>query len=181
MAGNPSNAALWADADVYVAFLSDTPNPTIPSDADAAFNSDWDLIGLLDGDAGFVESREKDETDHFAWGGILVKTGRRNYKEQHTFTALEWNVTTERLYRPGSDTPGVWKVALRPERVMVALEMREGDVTKRLISYHECEVDVDGDVTRNESDIASIPFRITVYPDGSGNLWTVQDNTPASS
>src|SRR5690606_23745136 len=91
MAGNPQNAALWADADVYVAFLADVASPTVPADADTAFGVDWDLIGLLDGDAGFVESREKDETDHFAWGGILVKTGRRNYKEQHTFTALEWN------------------------------------------------------------------------------------------
>lgn len=180
MSGDTSNARLWADADVYIAFDTTT---AAPADGDTPFGVGWDLVGLLDGDDGFTESRESDETDHFAWGGILIRTGRRNYKETHSFTALEWNVTTERLYRPGSDAlvagSGIWKVALVPERVKVAFETIDGDITKRLIAIHEAEVQVDGDVDRNESDISALNFMATIYPNADGELWTVQESTPA--
>lgn len=177
MAGDASNARLWADADVYVSFDLDA---TVPATVATEFSVDWDLVGLLDGDAGFTESRSMDETDHFAWGGILVKTGRRNYKETHSFTAMEWNETTERLYRPGSDTPGTYKVALQPERVLIAFETREDGIVKRLISTYEVEVVVSGDVNRNESNISSLEFVATIFPNADGELWTVQETAEGS-
>ena len=73
MAGDPSNARLWADADVYVSFDTEAANP---ADVDTPFGGDWDLVGLLDGDDGFTESRDEDVEDLFAWGGILVRTAR---------------------------------------------------------------------------------------------------------
>ncbi len=176
MSGDAANARLWADADVYVAFDLETDPP---ADADTAFGAGWDLVGLLDGDQGFVEARAEDVTDHFAWGGILMKTGRRNFKLTKTFTAFEHNDTTFRLRWPGS-TQGGNIVVPRPERILVAFETREGDVVHRLISAYQAEVTLDGDVTENESDPASLAFVATIYPDAAGVLFTEQNSETGS-
>jgi hypothetical protein len=177
MSGDPSEARLWADADVYVSFNLDAAVPaTVDDDFDLG---DWELVGLLDGDAGFVESRNQDKTDIYAWGQVLVRTSRRNYKETHTFTALEWNDTTKRLYRPGS-TDTVWKVAKKPERVLVAFETREDDTVTRIITAYQAEIEVNGDVTRNETDLSKLPFIATIFPTDDGDLWTVQETASGS-
>jgi hypothetical protein len=176
LSGDPSNARLWADADVYVSFDLDA---ALPATVDDDFGVDWDLVGLLDGDAGFVESRNQDENDIYAWGQILVRTSRRNYKETWTFTALEWNETTERLYRPGSVAGVTWKVPVY-ERVLVAFETREGDTIHRAISAYQAEILIDGDVTRNEPDLSKLVFKATIFPNADGDLFTIQDTATGS-
>lgn len=176
MSGDPTNARLWADADVYVAFDTEAPNP---SDASDPFGEEWDLIGLLDGEEGFVESREEEVNDHFAWGGILMRTSRRNFKLMKSFTAFEHNDTTRRLRWPGSD-PGEIKVP-RPERIKIAFETREGGRVHRLISAFEAEVVPDGDFTENESDPASLAFASTIFPDADGVLFVEQETEPVSA
>lgn len=176
MAGDPSQANLWADADVFVTF---DLAAVVPADDATPFAAEWELVGLLDGDAGFTEARNEDESDIFAWGGVLVRTSRRNYKETWTFTALEWNDTTKRLYRPGS-TATTWKVP-RLEWVKIAFENREGDTVKRAISAYRAQVKVDGDVTRNESDLSKLTFMATIFPSADGDLFTVQESAVVSS
>lgn len=175
MAGDPSNAKLWAEADVFIAFDTDEANP---ADADTAFGSGWDLVGLLDGDEGFTESRDEDVTDHFAWGGILMKTGRKNFKLTRTFIAFEHNEVTRQLRWPGSD-PGELKVP-RPVRVKIAFETREGSEVHRVISRYQAEVTVNDDITENESDPAALPFLVTIFPDDDGVLFDEQSNVDAS-
>lgn len=176
MAGNPLNARLWTHADVYVSFDLDAPNP---ADVNTAFSVDWDPVGLLDGDAGFVENREQEETDHYVWGNILVRTTRRNYKETHSFTAFEDTAITQRLYRPGSSA-GEYSVP-EVESCKVAFETREGTSIKRLISKQRCEVTLNGQRTVNESGLATYPLIATVYPDGDGVLFVVQETDPVAS
>jgi hypothetical protein len=98
MSGNTENARLWADADVYV-----TPDlaAVVPADADTAFSAAWGLVGLLNGEDGFTQSREEEKNDHYAWGGILVRSSRRNFKLTEKFSALEDNATT----RSGRSSP----------------------------------------------------------------------------
>jgi hypothetical protein len=184
MAGSPTNASLWPDADVYVGAL-DATNPT---DADTAFDSDWDFVGLLDGDAGFGNSREEEKTDLFAWGGILVRTSRRNFKMSRTFTLLEDNDVTRELIWPGSSATELF--VPRPQRIKIAFEVREGDRVQRLISTDVgADVEVDGDYSDTESDLTRYPMRATIYPDpntvstvtGAALLFVRQDNAPASS
>src|SRR5699024_9837387 len=59
MAGNPDNASLWVEADVFV-------NPdldgAIPASIDEEFDPTWGLVGLLNGDDGFVTSRSEDKS-----------------------------------------------------------------------------------------------------------------------
>lgn len=161
MSGDPSNATVWPDADVYVG-ATDAVNP---ADADTAFGITWDLVGLLDGDAGFVQNRSEDVSDLFAWGGIIVRTTRRNFKQTISFTALEDNEVTRDLIWPGSE-PGELVVP-RPARIKIAFEMREGDTVKRLISAYEAEVSVNGDINDNETDLTKYELIATIFPDTS--------------
>lgn len=161
MAGDINNASFWADADVYVGAL-DAVDPT---DIDAVFGVGWEQVGLLDGDAGFTFSRDEEKTDHYAWGGIIVRTRRRNFKQTISFTALEDNEVTRGLIWPGSPVGEL--VVPRPAQVKLALEMREGDKKRRLITAKYAEIEVDGDINENEADLTQYALLATVYPDAS--------------
>lgn len=169
MAGDPLNANLWTDADVYV---STNLSATLPANASTPFGVDWDLVGLLDGDEGFPESRDEDTDDKFAWGGILVKTSRNHFKLTKSFTALEDNATTYSLLWPGSSATQI--VVPRPVKVLVAFENREGDKVRRLITANYGEVSLDGDHGENETDLESMAFTATIFPTGAGVLFNRQ-------
>lgn len=159
MGGTPANASLWPDADVYVAALG----TAAPASVDDPFGAGWDLCGLLDGEAGFVSSREEQVTDLFAWGGTIVRTSRRQFKLSRTFTLLEDNETTRELIWPGSTATEIF--VPRPQRILLAFELREGARVQRMISAYQAEVNVDGDVTENETDLTKYPMRAVIYPD----------------
>lgn len=179
MSGSPEQANIWGDANVYVAFDLEAENPATIEDE---FGADWELVGLLDGEEGFSDTRDEDTEDHYAWGGILIRTSRRNFKWSRTFTALETNDVTDRLRWPGSTASEiVVPSGNRIESVKVAFEVIDGDETRRLISRERAEITVDGDTNENEQDIASVPFRATVYPDSDGVLFDRQDNSFTSS
>lgn len=182
MSGNPENATLWPDADVYIATDVDEANP---ADETAQFGAGWDLVGLLDGDAGFAHQREEEESDVYAWGGILVRTTRRNFKATVAFTALEDNDTTRGLVWPGS--PAGSLVVPRPARVKVGLETREGDTIKRLITALYAEVKLNGEIKDTEADITRYELLATIFPLPSetpgepATLWVEQTNVGASA
>jgi len=166
MAGNPENASLWADADVYV---SQTPfTATIDQDLPIA-----GLVGLLSGDAGFGNTREMESNDFYAWGGILVRTSNRNIKVMKSFTLLEDNANTRAIVWPGSTATKL--VVPRPSRMYLGFELREGDRTRRLITVRPAQVMVDGDFSESEGDLTQYPISATIYPNGAGELFDVQD------
>lgn len=169
MAGDTANASLWADADVYIALDEGAANP---STVDNDFDGDWELVGLLDGEAGFTESREEEKSDHYAWGGILVRTSRRNFKLTRKFIALESNPAVRALVYPGS-TAGTIRVPTR-NRFKIAFETREGDVVRRLISSLYAEVDEVGDIVESEADLTKREITVVIYPTASGDLFVVQ-------
>lgn len=168
MAGDPTNASIWPDADVFVGPL-DADNPATVDDP---FPAEWGLVGLLDGEQGFTQSREEETNDHYAWGGILVRTSRRNFKLTIGFTALEDNPETRELIWPGS--PPGQLIVPRPVRLKVAFETREpvgeDEKIKRLISHHQAEITVNGDITDNESDLTRYELLATIFPSGDGVL-----------
>ncbi len=170
MAGDPTKASHWPDADVYVAPLA----TAVPATAATAFGVGWNLVGLLDGDSGFPEAREEDVADHYAWGGILVRTTRRQFKSTKRFTALEDNTTTKALIWPGSTTTAL--SVPRPINQLVAFETREGAKIKRLITANYAQVAIDGDITDSEGDLTRYEFIATIFPTGAGVLFTRQDS-----
>lgn len=161
MAGDPSLATIWPDADVYVAPVG----TALPATAGDAFPVGWELVGLLDGEAGFAHSRDEDRGDLFAWGGVLVRRSRRNFKAAVAFTALEDNETTRSLVWPGSTETEI--VVPRPSPILIAFETREGDAVKRLISKKHAEVDVDGDIVDKEDDLTKYELVASIFPDTS--------------
>ncbi|MFE9935848.1 Ig-like domain-containing protein [Streptomyces hirsutus] len=170
MAGDPTKANLWTDADVYVSW---NLNAALPADANTPFGPEWHLVGLLDGDEGFPETRDEDTDDKFAWGGILVRTSRNHFKLTKSFTCLEDNETTRKLVWPGSTATKI-KVPV-PERVKVAFETREGDKVRRLATslYGECQLD--GDHGENEVDLESATIACTIFPNANKDLFDRQD------
>ena len=175
MSGDASNARQWADANVYIAF---SLAETIPADIDTAFGAGWDNIGLLNGDSGFVESREEDQTDFFAWGGLLIRTARRNYVQTHKFTALESSLdVVDRLRYPGSTNAEiVVPSGNRIEPVMVAFETIDQAITRRVITRNFAEVTVDGDTTESEQALTEISLMAKIFPDTSGVLFDRQSH-----
>jgi uncharacterized protein YjdB len=172
MSGDPTKANLWTDADVYVSTNLDA---ALPADANEAFGADWNLVGLLDGDDGFPETRDEDTNDLFAWGGILVRTSRQHFKLTKSFTALEDNDTTFALIWPGSTKTKI-KVP-RPARVKIGFEVREGDKTRRLISSLYAECSLDSDHGENETDLESATIACVIFPTADGDLFDRQ-STP---
>ncbi|MFV0315446.1 MAG: hypothetical protein ACK5O2_00595 [Microthrixaceae bacterium] len=174
MAGNPDNASIWADADVYV---GDT-DATDPADIDTAFGATWDLVGLLNGDAGFTDAIEEDVQDHYGWG-VHVRTSRRNFKLTRGFTVIEDNDVTRELLWPGSTAAKLYQP--RPQRIKIAFETRDGAKKLRYISAFEAEVGWDGDINWSEAELTAFPLIATIYPDvsdtnalGGALLWNRQ-------
>ncbi len=168
MAGNSDNASLWADADVYVAPVG----TAIPTSASTPFAAAWTLCGLLDGGDGFTQSRNEDTADFYAWGGILVRTSRKNFKLTDKFSLLEDNAVTRGLIWPGSTDTSL--IVPRPQPVLYARELREGTKVKRLITAKHAVIEVDGDLVENESDLTKYGMIATIYPTSAGVLFTRQ-------
>lgn len=168
MSGTPANASVWADADVYIA-----PTGTAhPADASTPFGSGWLLAGLLDGGDGFEESRNEDKKDHYAWGGILVATTRKNFKLTKKFTLLEDNTTTRSMIWPGSTATSI--IIPRPADILIAFETRVGGKVKRLISADHAQVDLVGSLKDGEEDLTKAQMEATIFPTTAGVLFTRQ-------
>ena len=181
MAGNPSNVNIWDEADVYVLFPDAlTPGESVedhlPATIDEDMPAEWDLVGLLDGDGGFGESRDWDSTDHFAWGFGKIKVSRRNFAMQRTFTALEENATTDRLYSPG-DTLTHVRVQ-KPAEAYFTFELRNqaDGRKKRLTTTMPCPTTAP-EKNENESDLASKEFTVDIFPNSNRELFIKQDAT----
>lgn len=165
MAGDPSNAALWANADVYIGEIGATP----PTDIDTPFGMDWEVLGLLDGDVGFEHSGDfQNKNDFYAWGGLLVRSARRNWKQQVKFTGLETNEAVLRLYSP-------YEVPDPSDKFLLGLETTEGDAVHRVITANYAQVDAREPLKASESELQKYGFTCTIYPDANGVLWTPQD------
>jgi hypothetical protein len=172
MSGNPDNASIWGDADVYVA--TDL-NAEIPASIDVDFGLEFDIVGLLDGDAGFEESRSQDNSDFFAWGGLLIRTARKNFKLTRKFVCLEENAVTLGLIWPDSGQ-GERRVP-KVKRVKLGFETLDGTNKKRVITRRYAEVAEVGTIKDSESELTKIEITVDIYPDADGVLFDVQPDS----
>lgn len=173
MAGNAENVSLWRDADVYIAPVG----TTAPDDVTDAWAVDWDAVGLLNGDDGFSQNRDEQSSEHYAWGGKLVKSVRSNHKRTFTFVCMEDNETVFALVNPGSSrstTLGVTTASISiPEysEFAVGMEVREGDKIMRRICAR-ASVEEIGEIKESEKDPTVFEVTVVVYPDSNGVLFT---------
>lgn len=168
MSGNTANAAVWANADVYIAPVG----TAIPANSSTPFGIGWELVGLLDGADGIEEARTEDKKDHYAWGGILVATTRKNFKLTKKFSVLEDNAVTRSLIWPGSTATEVSVPVV--QNVMVAFETRTGGKVKRLITREYAQIDLEGTLKDSEEDLTKATLTATIFPDSNGVLFDRQ-------
>lgn len=178
MAGDPTKVDMWGGADVYKAPVG-TPFPT---DVSTPWASPWEAVGLLDGDEGFVMARDDETSEHFAWGGLLVKKKRSKHQRTIRFVALEDNEIVFELVNPGSErsttgglTTSVVKIPVSAEFAF-GFELREGNKVKRRF-VERGEVTEVADITESETDPAVYDMTTTLYPDAEGVLYTELSGT----
>jgi hypothetical protein len=172
VAGDIENPRIWVNADVYVADVgADEPN-----DVTAEWPSAWAPLGLLSED-GMTEANEQELTDHYAYGGILVRTTKSKQKRTIQVAALEDNPTVWSLVNPGSEATSGGGVTTREVKIRNApdprafgLELRDGDITSRIV-IPRGEVTEVGDRSIVDNQMAMFELTITVYPDAEGVLY----------
>ncbi|MGA5869251.1 hypothetical protein [Streptomyces cinereoruber] len=171
MAGDTDNPRLWEGADLYVAPVG----TTAPTDIATPLAAAWKAAGLLSED-GASESRDQDSTDHYAWGGVLIRTTRSKHKRTITVTCLEDNLVVFDLVNPGSTASTTGGVTTRTVKVPknnpkgFLLELRDGDVTMRR-AIPKGEVESVGEVTLSDSELTAYELTITIYPSADGTLY----------
>lgn len=173
MAGDATNTALWTDADVYIAPVGTDG----PADVTSAWPSAFDAVGLLDGGEGFTVARDEDTSEHYAWGGVLVKKTRSKHKRTIRFVAMEDNDTVFALVNPGSTrtvAAGVTTATVKVPRYTdfaIGFEMREGDKIKRRY-VRRATVEQIADITESEGDPTVYDITVVLYPESDGTLYT---------
>ncbi|MGC5319313.1 hypothetical protein ACPXB5_11305 [Micromonospora arida] len=181
MAGDPTKAALWSGADVYV---NETVGDDGPEDLTTAWAAEWENAGLLDGEEGFEEERDEDSEEYYAWGGILVKKTKSKHKRTIKFVCLEDNLVTFGLVNPGSTrttatgvTTSVVKVPTGRE-FAIGFEVRDGKKRKRRI-VKRAEVDTVDAVKEAETELTVYTITVVIYPEADGTLYTELSGTIA--
>ena len=181
MSGNPDNAAIWTGADVFIDLTSAALGPT---DVATAWASDWKAVGLLDGDEGFTEARSEESSEHYAWGGILVKRTRSKHKRTITFAALEDNPTVFAIVNPGSTRTTDSQTGLTTSSIKVpapipfsiGFEVRDGDTVKRRWT-RKAEVESIDDVKESEGDPTVYKITVVLYPESDTTLYHEVEGT----
>lgn len=178
MAGNPNNVSLWDEADVYVLFPEDiaageTIEDYFPTTAEADWPEEWKIAGLLDGGAGFEESRDRDSTKHPAWGYGAILTSFKDAEYERTFTCLEDNPTTGRLKSNNDTATDVVVSTHTPAFLGFETRDRRGKVRRR-ITRRAADVVFNGG-TENDSDLDAAEFTAMIYPDDEKRVFFKQD------
>jgi hypothetical protein len=186
MAGDPAKTAVWGGADVLIGSLTATiPASGAPftmnetSGGTAGVTTEWDFVGLLNGDDGFTENIEADSTDHNAWGYGVVATTYQGQKVTKTFTALEDNEVVMNLvydasgvtFNPDGTYTGVLKVKDYTEKVKIAFVTTSGDSEKRRISHNYATIMPDDAGSESETALQSKGFTATIVPSTDKSLW----------
>jgi hypothetical protein len=172
MGGQPANVDIWDSADVWIHRMTKgdgslwTIDEIVPTSVtqgfDAVSAAEWELVGLLNGENGFAESVEFDESSYNAWGYGEILKAYRNRRLQRTFTALERNAVTEYLESPGDTATHV--VDAKPARVFLGFETRtDNNKVKRRITTVPATV-ASGGRTDNEQDMASVEYTCSIFP-----------------
>lgn len=185
MSGDPNNANVWNDADIYIGTLG----AALPATIDDPWGVDWDLAGLLDGQAGVVESEDfQDDEILWSWGGVATRQILARPLYARTFTFHEYNDVTRAVVYPGSTTTK--RYASRPQRVALGFEFRDGDlaITEREATTGFAVIRRDGEITRSESGLAVYPMRAVIFPNSEDlsletnapSLWDVQRTSGGS-
>jgi hypothetical protein len=171
MSGDTENPRIWLNGDVRVADVGSTA----PTDTDTAWAGAWEALGLLSDD-GMIESRNNSTQDHYAWGGILIRTTRNQHMRTFRVTALEDTPVVRDLVDPGmtaAESDGVTTRTVKvptSNRKAFGIETTDGEITRRIVIPRGEVIEV-ADVNAQDDDMQMFEMTIHVYPDSDGVLY----------
>lgn len=172
MAGNTEDVRIWTGADVYAG----PTTSTAPTDVATALDTDFEPLGLIDQDAGIGEEFSSDDTDHYAYGSVLVRKTSIKTKVTLSLTALENSDLVYQLANPGSDSEtagGITTRTNRPKNLGLAirsfvLEKTDGDITSRLY-IPRGQVTIAGSRTTSDNEMYGTPLVIDILGASDGD------------
>lgn len=176
MSGTQANARIWNILDVYRGPLG----TTAPVDVATPLDADFVKLGFLDEDGGLEFAMARTVTDHYAYGGNLLRTGVKAQKHTFKFWAVEDTPDVHALWNPGG-TPatvsGLTTVSLTnwiPNPGAFVLHMSDGaDVTERIVIPRGDVVDPPDSQKLTDDGLALMGLTITAYSDDDG-VWGVK-------
>lgn len=155
---------IWVDANVYVALSRERPKIS----QDGELGAEWHLVGLLDGSAGFTNTRAFEESTANAWGKGRVAKSRRNFTSTGGFTALENNDVTRYLMWPGSTRHVI--VTPTPAHVWLAYEAVNDDGEAEIMITRVAAEVFAPEAGRTE-EITGTAFEVEHFVDSRGGLF----------
>lgn len=184
MARNVDNIRVFHDGDVYVTAAGAEP-PTAPTTATETPAVGYNLVGWI-GEDGVTESREIDSDQKRAWqNSAVVRTVRTSDTRRFQFTALETNLITMGLLRPGATsatasgttTTNVKAYTAQDKRSWI-FDFKDGDIVYRVLIPNGEVVDR-GDVQRQAGEIVAYDMTVEAYPTSDGTLYIELTNDEA--
>lgn len=141
--------------------------PTLPGDALTAPTGFTDL-GYIS-EEGVTQSISSSNTDIKAWGGDTVRTIQTEHDLTYSFTMIETNAATLKLYYSdsGATAAAVSITGAQGARQTMILDVVDGDQAIRL-ELPDCQVVEVGDITYATEDAIGYQVTVTCYPDGTG-------------
>lgn len=133
---NVDNARIWTTATIHIAPYGTTAPTTRVSALDAAFED----VGIVTQDEGITRSSSNSETQHFAYGDLLIRSTYQKSVDQFVAILMEDTDLLFHLANPGSTssttagettrTAGSYNygAAIRA----VVFELTDGDIESRL-------------------------------------------------
>lgn len=178
--GTTANPRIWVDSTVYAGAIG----TTAPTDTTTALNVAFKDLGFVTED-GFTEQREQDTKDHYATGGVLIRTTRSKHKRSFKVTTLESNENAFPLINPGSTqstTTGLTTRAIYvPEPLEKAFVLSQMDGSyKRRLHIARGEVVEVAEIKAGDEDMVMFELTINVYPSSAGLLYTEITTDPAA-
>ncbi|BAC17660.1 hypothetical protein HMPREF0290_0872 [Corynebacterium efficiens YS-314] len=162
---------IWVDAECYYS-LNESAQINQATTLDEIFGPEWNLVGLLDGAAGFGNNREVQSATVSAWGKGIVDQTDRDVAVSTSFTSLENNSATRYLKWPGSTKHVI--VAPKPVRVKLAQATINQDGNLEIwITRRKARVFAAGDPKSQE--VAGVEFQVTVFADARGAIYDVYE------
>lgn len=148
---------------------------TAPTDATTALGAAFKNLGYVHED-GLVNGTETDTESVTAWGGDMVLEDQTSFAENFTFSLIETNLETLKLYYGDDKVTEVGGVITitqnsKPldEKVVVFEIAMTGGRVRRIVVERGKIADRSSEITYVDGEAISYPINLRALPDENGN------------
>ena len=179
--GDTANPRIWTDSLVYAGAVG----TTAPTDTSTSLNAAYKDLGLVTED-GLTITQEQEVKDHYASGGIPVRSTFSKEKRTFKFVALEDNQYVFPLVNPGSTQSTSTGTTTRvvktktPNPMSFVFQQTDGSYKRRL-HIAKGEVTDVAEIKASDADMQMFEITVTVYASAAGVYYTEITTDPAAA